>query len=80
MEANPYTDHQQINWKEVHDDHISLHHTLKHLQRESEASTMAAEAKVSEANSETLTGFSNILNKIGKEYLMRVKVWDLRKE
>ena len=73
MEANPYKDHQQINWKEVHDDHISLHHTLKNL-------TMAAEAKVSEANSETLTGFSNILNKIGKEYLMRVKVWDLRKE
>ena len=76
MEANPYTDHQQINWKEVHDDHISLHHTLKHLQREAEARTMAAEAKVSEADSETLTGFSNILNKIGKEHQMRVKVWD----
>ena len=75
MEANPYTDHQQINWKEVHDDHISLHPFLKNLQREAEARTMAAEAKVSEADSETLTGFSNILNKIGKEHQLMVKVW-----
>ena len=64
------------NYKDVHEAHISA---LEHLHRESEAHTMAAEAKANEADSETLTGFSNILNKIGKEHQLGVIVMGLRK-
>ena len=59
MEANPYRDHQNINFKAEHDAH-------EHIGRQLEAHTMAAQAKANEADSEVLTGFSNILNKIGK--------------
>ena len=64
MEANPYADHQNMNFKAVHDSHINL---LEHLHRESEAHKMAAETKANEADIEALTGFSNILNKIGEK-------------
>lgn len=63
MEADQYADHQNIHYEAEHD---SLRNANAHLDRLAEAHKMAAAAKANEADSEVLTGFSNILNKIGK--------------
>ena len=70
MEADQYADHQNINYEAEND---YLRNANAHLDRVSEAHKMAAAAKANEADSEVLTGFSNILNKIGKICSIRKK-------
>ena len=54
-------------------EHDSIRNVHVHLDRVSEANKMAAAARSNEADSEVLSGFSNILNKIGKTISMGLK-------
>ena len=70
MDTDYHADHQNINYEAEHD---SIRNAHVHLDRVSEANKMAAAARSNEADSEVLSGFSNILNKIGKNISMGLK-------